>query len=99
MPWASKPSTIPARTSPEPAVASVGRRILVDRGATVGRGDHRVGALQQDHRAALLGGAPRAVELAARGIEQPGELAFMRGQHTRSVDRGEQRRRIVGENG
>ena len=62
IPCARRPSTIPASTSPLPAVARSGGAFCIDRGAAVRRGDHRVGALQHDDRSAL----PRRRDAPAR---------------------------------
>ena len=77
-----------------------GRRVVVDGGAAVGGGDHRVRPLEDDDGAADGRGLARAVELGAGKIaEQAVELALVRGQHHRGVPRldgGEQhlRRRV-----
>ena len=68
MPCASRPSTMPASTSPDPAVASSGGAPGVDRGPAIGRGDHGIVAFQQHDRAARLRGAAGALQLAAGAV-------------------------------
>ena len=77
----------------------VGRRVGVDRSPAVGRGDHRVGALQHDDRAALPRRPPRPLELAAARVEQARKFALMRRHHHRRTDRREQGLRVLGERG
>ena len=48
------------------------RQVPADRGAAVGRGDDRVGALEHDDRAGELRRRPRARELVVLGVDAPG---------------------------
>ena len=83
-----------------PGCGEVGRRVGVDRDASVGRRDRRVGALQQHHRPRLRRRLPRPCRLVAHGLEQAGELTLVRGQDRgRPADRLEQGLRLVGEDG
>ena len=73
-----------------------GRRIAVDRGPAIGRGDHAVRALQDHHRPALRGGSPRPLQLAAgQRREQPCELPLMRCQHHRPLMPSHQARQMI----
>ena len=68
------------------------RAVAVDRGAAVGRGNHRVRPLVDDDRVGHRGRLPRSVELRQFGSrrevrKQPAELALMRRQHQRRAPR------------
>ena len=61
-----------------PCRRQVRGRIRVYCGATVGRRDHRVGTLEQNYRAALLGCAARTLQFAAGRVEETREFAGLR---------------------
>ena len=67
------------------------RQIEADRRATVGRGDDRVGALEDDDRAERRGGGAGSREFRwlikhfGAAAEQPGELAFVRRDDRRAA--------------
>ena len=89
MPWASRPVTRPASTSPEPAVARRWRGVAVDRGAAIGAGDHGVSAFQDDDGAGAFRGHQGALMFRFRNIcqiaEKAGKFAFMRGDDDGAV--------------
>ena len=80
-PCASSPTISPASTSPVPAVASAGGASGLDRRTAVRGRHHRVGTLEQDHRAAARARGPGAAQPVAGEVEQAGELAVVRRQH------------------
>ena len=93
-----------AEHHPGEDIAAAGRRQLrrrvgVDRDPAVRRGDHGIGALQQDDRAALPRRAARPLGLAAGSVEQPGKLAGMRRHDARRADRLEQCLRVFRKGG
>ena len=61
---------MPLRTSPEPAVASVGGALVLMIARPIRGRDHGVGAFKNDDGAAAPGGAARASELVAARVEQ-----------------------------
>ncbi len=90
IPRASRAATVPVRTSPVPAVASAGLEIalIASRSPSPLVGDDRVVALEDDDRAAAprrLAGVLEAALADRRrlGLEQPAELALVRGEHGR----------------
>ena len=86
MPWASSPAITPASTSPAPAVASQGGALALIATRPSGRGDDRVGPLQQHHRAGARRRRPHRREPVVAGLaEHAGELAGVRGQHRRAA--------------
>ena len=89
MPFARNAPTMPVRTSPVPAVASDGRPSDDDEHARAGRGDERVGALEQRRRSRSAppprarDGEPVRGDLLRLAAEQPRELALVRREHAR----------------
>ena len=85
---ASSPVTKPASTSPEPAVASQGGALSLMAARPSGAAIDRVGALEDDDRAADGRGLARTLQLGARKLaEQALELALVRRQHHRRLAR------------
>ena len=74
MPCASRPATMPASTSPEPAVASIGGRIVGNRRAAVRRSHHGVGALQNHDRACFVCSQPSLSQVLMNMNELPAPM-------------------------
>ena len=92
-----QPHDHPRKHVAAPRRRQVRRSIGVDHGAAVNGSDDRVGALQQQRRAARSRRLANTRRLVAGGAEQPGELPLVGGQQTGTGDGVEQRVRVVAE--